>query len=585
MLRNIPLLPLWLTALAVLPLALFLWLTSGLLNRQIHSDIVNDPQTALSQSLGALTGAHHRWLNGWMLNASRFAAKDLLKRTMANPVSMEQNLKPICDEVVANLKCPLFILADKNGDVYYDTPKLAAPAPSPTPSVTPAKAKKTRLKAPPRVSIKNWPGVDQALAGTNLTGILPYPGGLYQAVLVPVTSRDKIQGVLLLGATLDQAYLRELKTIAVNEVALYSEALTLCTVPNPPHLDYKKILDSKGKPGSQAEVEWNNSSYLTDALPLLTLDLKPVGALVVFQPVKRSQTVQGDPRQTLRKWGFNLLGLVVVLSVGLWFWFTLPFKRSLEALKQLKSGDFNVSLPVKQPGELGLLARSIQAMVDGLRDKERISLVLGKVVSPLMAKNILESKDLFALKGERRECTLLHADLRGFNTLSENMTPQNLVEALNQYFTLINDIVFKYEGMMDKFMGDTALAVWGAPFTHEDKEWRAVQAALEIQEGLRDFNISRIKKGHPPFTLSIGIHTGTVVSGNLGSEKRTDYTIIGEPLHVAAKLCAMATPGQTVISEETFLKVKDKVKVNPLNPIAVKGSMEALKTYEVTQIL
>jgi adenylate cyclase len=231
------------------------------------------------------------------------------------------------------------------------------------------------------------------------------------------------------------------------------------------------------------------------------------------------------------------------------------------------------------------MADVLRDTATALREKQRISLVLGKVVSPQTAKTLLEERDLFALKGEKRPCTLLHADLRGFNDLSRNMEPPVLVEALNLYFGLINEIVFKYEGMMDKFVGEAALAVWGAPFAHEDKEMRAIRAALEIQETLKEFNISRIKKGHPPFTVGIGIHTGPVVTGNLGSDRRCDYTVIGEPLHVASRLCAMASPGQIVVSEETYLKVQPLVVSKPLNPLAVKGSLEPLKTFEVTELL
>jgi adenylate cyclase len=169
--------------------------------------------------------------------------------------------------------------------------------------------------------------------------------------------------------------------------------------------------------------------------------------------------------------------------------------------------------------------------------------------------------------------------------LSENMPPPALVEALNQYFGLINDAVFHHEGMLDRFMGEKVLAVWGAPFSHEDKEARAVKAALEIQGALKDFNIARIKKGFPPFTLGIGIHTGALVAGNLGSEKHHDYTVIGEALQVAARLCAMATPGQVVVSEETYGKVQATVKANSLNPLALRDRMEPLKTYEITELL
>jgi adenylate cyclase len=100
---------------------------------------------------------------------------------------------------------------------------------------------------------------------------------------------------------------------------------------------------------------------------------------------------------------------------------------------------------------------------------------------------------------------------------------------------------------------------------------------------MKDFNISRIKTGHPPFTVGIGIHTSMVVSGNMGSEKYYDYSVIGEALHVVSRLCSMSAPGQTVISQETYEKVKASVNANPLNPIAVKGSMESLKTYEITR--
>ncbi len=119
------------------------------------------------------------------------------------------------------------------------------------------------------------------------------------------------------------------------------------------------------------------------------------------------------------------------------------------------------------------------------------------------------------------------------------------------------------------------------------KELRSSEdLALEIQEALKEFNISRIKKGHPPFTIGIGIHTGLVVAGNLGSERTHMITrLSGTLFMLVARLCAMASPGQTVVSDETYQKIKSMVKANPLNPIAVKGSMESLKTYEITQLL
>jgi len=224
-------------------------------------------------------------------------------------------------------------------------------------------------------------------------------------------------------------------------------------------------------------------------------------------------------------------------------------------------------------------------MIQSLKDKERVSLVLGKVVSPQATQKILAEKNYFAIRGERRECTLLQAQIKGFNTLSQNMTPEVLVEVLNHYLSLINQVVFKYEGMVDKFVGDTAIAVWGAPFAHEDKEIRAIRAALEIQEAVKKFNIIRIQKGHSPFSLGIGIHTGPVVSGNLGSDQYYDYSIIGEPLQTVDKLCVMAAPGQIVVSQETYEKLKDLVLATPTNSIIVPGGKDPLKTYEISKFL
>ena len=165
------------------------------------------------------------------------------------------------------------------------------------------------------------------------------------------------------------------------------------------------------------------------------------------------------------------------------------------------------------------------------------------------------------------------------------MTPEVLVDVLNHYLSLINQIVFKQEGMIDKFIGDTAIAVWGAPFAHKDKEIRAVRAALEIQKTVKELNMARVLKGYVVFDLGIGIHTGFVVCGNLGSDQYYDYSVIGEPLQIANKLCAIALPNQVIVSEETYEKIETLVQVTPANPIMMPGSKKRLKTYEIHQLL
>ena len=245
-------------------------------------------------------------------------------------------------------------------------------------------------------------------------------------------------------------------------------------------------------------------------------------------------------------------------------------------------GNLSVQVPVQTKDELGLLAGAFNDMIVGLREKERVTNILGKYVSPEVAKKILESGEGVALKGERRDCVIMFTDIRGFTAMSENMAPEKLVADLNEYFSLMVDVVLKYEGTLDKFIGDAIMAVWGAPVPFEDKELRAVQCALDMQAVLARYNQVRLQNNRPALTMGIGINAGVVVSGNLGSDKRTDYTVIGEEVNLASRLCSKATPGQTLISESTYHKLKGLIDVKPLDPIPLKGFTEPVKVYEVT---
>jgi len=179
----------------------------------------------------------------------------------------------------------------------------------------------------------------------------------------------------------------------------------------------------------------------------------------------------------------------------------------------------------------------------------------------------------------------MFTDIRGFTAMSENALPEKIVADLNEYFTLMVDVVDNYGGILDKFIGDAIMAVWGAPVPFEDKEMRAVKAALEMQEVLGRYNKERIDKKLTPLTMGIGLNSGIVVSGNLGSDKRTDYTVIGEEVNLASRLCSKAAPGQTLISEGMYRKIKGLVEVKALEPIALKGFTDPVKVYEVTGLV
>lgn len=577
--KNLRLLPFLVLAATAVPLAFFLFLSNSILKKSFKNSVVNEPQAALGQSLDGLNASYHQALSQTLLAALHFSMKDSLQKALTAPVTETPSVRTVAQDGAKSFPFPFLIVTNKAGKVLFDTLGI----PKPTPSATPEAAKKKKAKTgkpkePLYADIHDWPGMDRALSGLSVSGLLACQGTSYLVSAVPVLSHSKTAGVILAGAKIDKVFLQNLKSSSPDEVAFYSQGQTLCSSPVP-----APFLAPSAGPVS---VRWQQASYLAGAMTLTGLDGKTSGSYFgAFQPVKTTLTVEGSPQKQMVEAGLLLMAVATLLALGFLWQFTSAFNQLVKAVDQIGGGNLNTRLPTSRLDELGGMARSLKEMVESLQEKDRISLVLGKVVDPQAAKKILADKDYFALKGERRECTLLQADLKGFNTLSENMAPEALVEALNRYFSLINDAVFKQEGMLDRFIGETAVAVWGAPFSHEDKEERAVKAALEIQEALREFNISRIKTGHPPFTVGIGVHTGLVVAGNLGSDKHYDYSVIGEPLHVANRLCAMAAPGQTVVSGETYQKVRTFVMANSLNPIAVKDSLEPLATFEITRLL
>jgi len=186
-------------------------------------------------------------------------------------------------------------------------------------------------------------------------------------------------------------------------------------------------------------------------------------------------------------------------------------------------------------------------------------------------EDLMEPKDLTA--------TIIFTDIVGFTTLSEKLPPREVNMILNQYFSRMTDIIFKYDGTLDKYIGDGLLAVFGAPMEKENDAERAIRAALDMK---RDVAAMREElEAGPPLNIRIGINTGRVVAGNMGSPKRLDYTVIGDPVNTASRLESIAQPNQILIGEETYLLVKDRFTINKVGARKVKGKTAEITVYEV----
>ena len=206
---------------------------------------------------------------------------------------------------------------------------------------------------------------------------------------------------------------------------------------------------------------------------------------------------------------------------------------------------------------------------------------LQRFLSPAVMTRLTQDDLEIRMGGEMVEATMMFTDIRGFTSLSEGFNPQELIQELNTYFDLLVDIIFAREGTLDKFIGDAIMAVWGTPQSRPEDALHAVQAAVEIQAILKGFNVKRVEDGKPPFYTGIGINTGEVVAGNMGSPKRLEFTVIGDGVNLASRLCSEAKANEVIISESTRQHLGDMFDFTRLPDAKVKGKKDPIKIYRV----
>ena len=184
--------------------------------------------------------------------------------------------------------------------------------------------------------------------------------------------------------------------------------------------------------------------------------------------------------------------------------------------------------------------------------------------------------------GEAREVTILISDIRGFTAMSERYEATQIVSMLNTYFSRMNEIILKYDGVIDKYMGDAIMALFGAPRQHPDDAHRAVSCAIEMQNAMDEVNTQNRDRGLPELYIGIGINTGMVSAGQVGSELHNEYTVIGDGVNLASRIESHSLRGQVLVSENTYQKVKDEVGVGDINTVRVKGKSDMVRLYEIT---
>ncbi len=208
--------------------------------------------------------------------------------------------------------------------------------------------------------------------------------------------------------------------------------------------------------------------------------------------------------------------------------------------------------------------------------RERFS----RLLSPDLAEMVVSGELSVEKGGEDRVATVLFADIRGFTSMSENMDAADVLQMLNEYFEIMVEVAFKHEGTIDKFVGDEIMVLWGAPVTHEDDPGRAVSAGLDMQTALVEFNRTRQDEGLPSIEIGIGINTGPLVAGYIGSTRTMSYSVIGDTVNTAARLCSSAKSEQVLISEFTYECVKHDFDFLQHDAVKVKGKSKPVTNYQ-----
>ncbi len=207
---------------------------------------------------------------------------------------------------------------------------------------------------------------------------------------------------------------------------------------------------------------------------------------------------------------------------------------------------------------------------------------ISRLIPPSVVEQVVKGELTIEKGGRLSEVTMLFSDIRGFTTMSDGRPAQEIVNTLNEYFEVMVDILFKYTGTLDKFVGDEIIGLFGAPIPIEDAPFKAVSCALAMLQALEEFNRTRAAESQAPIRIGIGINTGNVITGSIGSTRALQYTAIGDAMNVASRLVNVAGSGEIIASESTYRQVAGRVAATALPPVKVKGKAEELKVFRIT---
>jgi class 3 adenylate cyclase len=311
----------------------------------------------------------------------------------------------------------------------------------------------------------------------------------------------------------------------------------------------------------------------------------PVGDRQWFTGVvvpERDYTAPIDA-QAWRAAALGLLALLVAVGGGIALvrWIAQPLRELGVQARRIREGDLDVAIVPHSRDEIGALARTMAEMVQGLRDRDFIRDVLGRYVSPELAEQCVRDRGALRLGGEVRTVSILMSDLRGFSGLTERLGPAAMIGLLNRYLGVMTPVILQHRGTINEFIGDAILVLFGAPFERPDDAERAVRCAWAMQGAMAGFNRESRLHELPPLVMGIAVHSGQVVAGNIGSQDRMKYGVVGPAVNLVGRIESLTVGPQVLVSQATLDRVGHLVTAGPAMEVAVKGVPAPVTVYEV----
>ena len=293
------------------------------------------------------------------------------------------------------------------------------------------------------------------------------------------------------------------------------------------------------------------------------------------------ESVRNETWKIVKMTGFILAaGIFAAIIYGIGF--SRPTRELLEATREIRRGNYGHKVSLNRKDEFGKLAGAFNDMSKELLAKDLMKQSFGKYVGNEILDMILRSPEKNWLKGEKREATVVFADIRNFTSYSESREPEKVVEELNQFFEIATEIITSHGGYVDKFIGDAVLGVFGVPVNYPDHMWRGVRACLEMIEIFR----MKGKGGNKLLAAAaLSANSGLVVSGNIGSQSKMEYTVIGDAVNLASRINSLAGPGELIVGSTIYEHLGHLLKANALVPAQIKGKSELVKTYRIKTLL